>query len=188
MVVQIHITHITHPSNRVSCSRLEAWDRVFRIFFERARASLVVRGRAFFLFSFFVSNFDFSLAGFSLFVIGDGIRSCALRKNARNVHSSQRPRCLAVPINIIVYDEIHFLTKNLMFWYISEFWFYITSAAEESYCQEELREKEPCRNWARCPPRNYAGSFQPFAVGEEDTSIPGYSSAWTARGLESGKG
>jgi len=59
------------------------------------------------------------------------------------------------------------------------------AAAEENYCQTELREKEPCRNWARCPPRSYAGSFQPFAVGEEDTSLPGYSSAWTARGLES---
>ena len=93
MVVQIHITHITHPSNQVSCSRLEAWDRVFQIFFERARTSLVVRGSAFFHFSFFVSNFNFSLAGFSLFVIGDGIRSCALRKNARKnvVHSSLRP-------------------------------------------------------------------------------------------------
>ena len=40
--------HITHLSNRVSCSHLEAWDRVsFFETFEHTRALLVVRGRAF---------------------------------------------------------------------------------------------------------------------------------------------
>ena len=50
-------------------------------------------------------------------------------------------------------------------------------------CPESLFEKQVCPNLPRCPHKRYEGTFNPFPA----DGMSGYSTPWSARGLESGK-